>query len=130
MKAAALAALLGGVTYQFLALLDPLKSTLSIFMPWERTIVIGSWCAFIGAMTLAGGRYTARFKGWRAEFGIVLIGVASALVHFPRGRLHQEPPVTYEYAIGVVEMALCWIPAALIAHWLIPNNSLKRTRER
>jgi len=130
MKGAVLAALLGGLSYQVVALFEPLKSTLSIFTPWERVLVIGGWCAFLSAMAVAGGRYTARRKGWRAELAIVLFGVAFAFVHFPSGRFHPVPPVPAEYALGVTEMAMCWIPAALVAHWLTPNKSLERTRER
>jgi hypothetical protein len=127
-----LAAFLSSFIFEVLARFDPLKSTLSVFFPWERVVVVGIWCALLGVISLIAGRQTAEYRGWRAELCIGLVGVGLGAAHFPS--LWHRPPLPlnypYEYTIGVAEMTICWTVGSLIAHWLMPNISLERTRGR
>ena len=116
MKAATIAGLLAFLASQLLALFEPLRAALAIFAPWQRVFIVGGWCALVGAVTLLGGRDTARRKGWSSELCITMIGILAALMHFPSARFPPAPFVPREYIFGVLMLAACWLPAALIAH--------------
>jgi hypothetical protein len=125
MKAALIAGCLGFLAFQVAALFDPLRAMLSVFLPWQRVVVVGAWCAFLSITALLGGRKTAARYRWPAGICIALFGAAFAIVHFPTGRYGPMPVIRNQYLLGVVEMAAIWLTAALVSHWMAPETSQK-----
>lgn len=129
MKTTLIAALLGFGAFQILSWFDPLRTMLSVFLPWQRIAVVGAWCALLSVVGVLGGRMAAARYRWRPEFFILLFGIAFACVHFPSGRYGPRLIIPHEYLVGIVEMAAIWTSSALIAHWITSRNSPEARRE-
>jgi|RhiMethySRZTD1v2_1073278.scaffolds.fasta_scaffold1180391_2 hypothetical protein len=130
MRAVVLAGVLGFLLFECVSLLQPLKSVLSVFHPWERHWVIGLGCAAISSFTVLVGREMARRNKWRADVCTVASGIGLAILLIPKERFGEHSlHVPLEYSLATIELALIFAPAALAAHLLAPNKSVKRTRD-
>ena len=121
-KAVATAVVLGWALLQAIVTFGPLKEIVRVFSPFEVLWILGGSSGVLSGVALyLGRRAAARAKRIAWPF-IVGVGVIVAIALVPRSRFGYSLSIPEEYALGVAQLALCFVPAALLAHVLFPQS--------
>jgi hypothetical protein len=132
LRAAFFSAIIGALLSQIAARAEPLHSTAVASLGSGTYAKLAAASAVASVVVLLLGWYIAKVKSnWRIWACILGTGLAAPviMVHAQMGgRFGPLRTVPLDVIFSILELGICYAPAALAAQWLAPNKRLERAR--